>query len=131
MPTARIHLSNVFRLVAMLVTLVSLVGCGGRPAGRVSAEPASSPTYGPAVITEREFAKTFTYPIAGELSFQLDPTKHPAGTLDVSGCAVQRLKRLSPNGPSAYPVGFVVNAASECTARTGNFYVKIKTVIVE
>lgn len=82
------------------------------------------------MITEQRDGETLIYGIADEFSFDLDAAEYPPSSLDRSECRViQPLKRLAPNGPDRYPIGFVVNKRGKCTIRNGSFDVKIDVCI--
>jgi hypothetical protein len=117
--------------------MLLLAACG-RSESPVSAHPTATPGFGedvsdrlgPALITDADSGKTFIYPIAGEFSFELDAARHPVADLDRTECPnVQPLKRLAPNGPKEYPIGFLVNRRGSCTVRNGDFFVKIDVCV--
>jgi hypothetical protein len=121
------------RVVLSLCLCAALVGCN-RTTTTLAPAATQSPGYGedvsdrlgPATIKDDDSGKTFIYPIGGEFSFDLHPSNFPPASLDRSECPnVQALKRLAPNGPSRYPLGFIVNRQAACTIRNGEFHVSI------
>ncbi len=112
-------------IVMAFLTLFAACG-GGEPS---TSEIVASAEPGPATIDETGDGKTYTYSPGSEFAIDLDPARHPRAALDSTDCDTKLqagVRRLNPNGTTAYPAGFLSSGNSgSCEIVNGSFTVRL------